>query len=72
MTNRYASSVYTSFFRTLIDVTEGQWKPTAFMVDFEMAIWKSIRDTFGKETIIFGCEFHLLQAVRRYMKSMNL
>lgn len=57
------------FFKSLI--SQISWKPKVIICDFEMAIWNAISITFPTAQI-WGCYFHLQQALLRWLKKEKL
>lgn len=47
------------------------WKPRVIICDFEIAIWNAISNTFASVQI-WGCYFHLQQALLRWLKKEKL
>ncbi|XP_022183073.1 uncharacterized protein LOC111042691 [Myzus persicae] len=48
------------------------FNPKTFLIDFEIGMIVSIRETFGYETSIKGCLFHLGQAIWRKVQYLGL
>jgi len=48
------------------------FRPNTFQIDFEIGMIVFIRETFGYETSIKGCLFHLGQAIWRKVQYLGL
>ncbi len=43
-----------------------------FVSDFEAAVWKAVRKTFGRRIKMIGCVFHWSQAVWRRLVDLGI
>lgn len=64
-----SSSDYDSLFTTLKKITSTE--PTYIIIDFEMAVLKSLKNVFTK-TQVFGCLFHFGQTIWRKVGVLKL
>jgi len=61
------STVYKLFIETINNITHGQWRPEYCKCDFERALHLGITEALPG-CIVFGCFFHLMQAIVRQIK----
>jgi hypothetical protein len=47
-------------------------EPESFYLDYEIAVFNSIKAVFGLETVILGCHFHFCQAINRKVQKLGL
>jgi hypothetical protein len=65
------TSSYDFLFNTILKATEGEWAPKFFIMDFELAIRKSVNCNFIDTKVVL-CFFHLKQSVTKWMKEYKI
>lgn len=70
LTTSKSQAVYDEIFQNLLEL-EPKLNPTDVMIDFEMAVIKSIQANFP-EAAVHGCFFHFGQSIWRHLQSVGL
>lgn len=63
--------IYSELFHQIVMLMEYNWMPSIITTDFEQALISSIKQEFP-ESKIYGCYFHLKQAINKKLKKYKI